>query len=273
MPVFSPASPSELFFVRMHEGPRKHRKCRWSKEARDLVRNYLASQPNNDDSEAGANHRRDLITRLHELTGYPRRACLYFARQLGVKDKQRYAKWTTVEKQKLLDLVALHPPFEVAKMMRRSPGSIRGMLYCLDATAQMGREWFTAYSLATALHIRVEQVQNWISQGWLKARTVETGQLKKQIIDPDDFAVFCKQYRKQIVGRRLNADRLDFVRNYVFPAPHVALLPAREQGYKRRKVNGEVQDGLEPEQAGLKFGPQTAEFESDNYEEARAAGD
>jgi hypothetical protein len=191
---------------------------------------------------------------------------------VGVKNKQQYSEWTTVEQQKLLDLIALHPPFEVAKLMRRSPGSIRGMLYRLDASAQMGREWFTAYTLATALHIRVEEVQKWIARGWLKSRIVETGKLKKHIIDADDFVQFCKGHRKEIVGRRLNIERLDFVYEFVFPPSHVELLPAREQGYKtRRKPGGEVPDGATDKQTGFKFEPDVKGLESPDYGNERVA--
>jgi hypothetical protein len=211
---------------------------------------------------------RGLVTRLHELTGHPPGTCLYFARQLGVKNKQQYAEWTAVEQQKLLDLIALHPPKEVAKIMRRSPGSIRGMLHRLDATAQMGREWFTAYTLAEALHIRVQEVQRWIGLGWLKSRIVETGKLKKPIIDPDDFAEFCKRHRKEVIGRRLNAERLEFVHKFVFPPSHVELLPAREQGYKtRRKLAASVQEDARTAQTGFKFEPDFDLISSGDHEE------
>jgi hypothetical protein len=251
----------------MNREPGKRPRYRWPKEARDLVKVFLANQNVESRPRLAPNKFRDLVTRLHELTGHPRRACLYFARRLGVKNKQQYSEWTTVEQQKLLDLIALHPLFEVAKLMRRSPGSIRGMLYNLDASAQMGREWFTAYTLATALHIRVEEVQKWIARGWLKSRIVETGKLKKHIIDPDDFARFCKVHRKEIVGRRLNIERLDFVYEFVFPPSHVELLPAREQGYKtRRKLGREVPHGVIDKQTGFKFEPEVEGLESPDYD-------
>lgn len=63
------------------------------------------------------------------------------------------------------------------------------------------------YSCRSA-HIRATEVQRWIDQGWLKARVVETGRLKKEIIYADDFAELCKRYRNVIIGHRLNTDRL-----------------------------------------------------------------
>jgi hypothetical protein len=102
------------------------------------------------------------------------------------------------------------------------------MLHRLGESAQRGRDWFTIYSLAEALHIRSDEVQRWIDQGWLKCRIVETTGVKKRIIDPDDFSDFVKLYGPSVVGRRLNADGLWFVKTFVFPPKHAHLLPLRK---------------------------------------------
>jgi hypothetical protein len=47
------------------------------------------------------------------------------------------------------------------------------MLQRLGATAKMGQDWFTKYTLAEALHIRAENAQKWIDRGWLQCRTVQ----------------------------------------------------------------------------------------------------
>ena len=52
--------------------------------------------------------------------------------------------------------------------------------------------------------------------------------LQRQIIDAADFCDFCKQNRREILGNRLNADRLNFVQTFVFPPSHMELLPVRE---------------------------------------------
>jgi len=85
------------------------------------------------------------------------------------------------------------------------------MLRRLGANGRMGQDWFTKYTLAEALHVRAEEVQKWIDQGRLKCRIVQTGILKKEILDAADFCEFCKLRRTEIVGRRLNSDRLNFV--------------------------------------------------------------
>jgi len=149
-------------------------------------------------------------------------------RQFGIREKQLYREWTDKEQQKLLDAIVSHPLHEVTLLLHRSPASVRSMLRRLGANARMGQDWFTRHTLAAALHVRAEQVQKWIERGWLKCRIVQTGRLKKEIIDAADFCEFCKRHRTEIVGRRLNADRLSFVQTFVFPPSHMELLPVRE---------------------------------------------
>jgi hypothetical protein len=126
--------------------------------------------------------------------------------------------------------------------------SVHSMLRRLGANGRIGQDWFTKYTLAEALHIRAEEVQKWIDRGWLNCRIVETGMLKKQIIDAGDFCEFCKQHRAEIVGRRLNFDRLDFVQTFVFPPSHVELLPVREA--KREQAEYEEQMKKDAEAIG-----------------------
>jgi hypothetical protein len=102
------------------------------------------------------------------------------------------------------------------------------MLHRLGANTRMGEDWFTKHTLAKALHIRVEEIQKWIDRGWLKARTVGTEGLRRELIDAEDLCQFCKQHRREVVGRRLNSDRLNFVQTFVFPPSHMELLPVRE---------------------------------------------
>src|SRR2546430_7450575 len=117
--------------------------------------------------------------------------------------------------------------------MRRPPGSVRSMLHRLAGGGRKGREWFTKSSLATALHIRPDEVQKWMDNGWLKHRVVQTSGLKMQTIDPDDFCDFVKRHGRQAVGRRLSYEGLRFVRDYVFPSSHADLLSVRGT-YKKR---------------------------------------
>jgi hypothetical protein len=184
-------------------------------------------------------HLKALVAKVAELSGNPRDACWRFVRQFGIREKQSYREWTIKEQQKLLDLIVSYPLHEVTVLLRRSPASIRSMLRRLGANGRMGQDWFTKYTLAEALHIRAEEVRKWIERGWLKCRIVQTGRLKKEIIDAADFCVFCKYHRAEIVGRRLNSDRLNFVQTFVFPPSHMELLPVREA--KREQAQYEAQ--------------------------------
>ena len=71
-------------------------------------------------------------------------------------------------------------------------------------------------------------MQKWIDRGWLKSRILATSGLKREVINAEDFCQFCKQHRSEIVGRRLNLDRLSFVQTFVFPPSHMELLAVRE---------------------------------------------
>ena len=167
-------------------------------------------------------------------------------------------QWPERVQQRLLDLIAIQPLPEVAIAMRRSPGSIRSMLYRLGAGTRMGQDWFTKHTLAEALHIRAEEVQRWISLGWLKCRLVQTGKLQREIIDADDFSEFCKGHSREVVGRRLNIDRLNFVKDFVFPPSHAELLPVRES--KKERAAYKEQMGKSPQ----------SEIDDEQYDEGLA---
>jgi hypothetical protein len=237
---------------------RRRRTFRWPKEARELVRTYLSAQRTQRHAQGSDDEARVMITRLVEVSGNPRDACWRFARQSGVVAKRAYGQWPERAQQRLLDLIAVQPLPEVAIAMRRSPGSIRSMLYRLGAGAKMGQDWFTKHTLAEALHIRAEEVQRWISLGWLKCRVVRTGKLQREIIDADAFSEFCKTHSRAVVGRRLNVDRLNFVKDFVFPASHAELLPVRES--KKERAAYEEQMGRSPQ----------SDFEDERYDEELA---
>jgi hypothetical protein len=65
---------------------------------------------------------------------------------------------------------------------------------------------------------------------------VQTGRLKKEIIDAADFCEFCRQHRAAIVGRRLNSDRLSFVQTFVFPPSHMNCYPCERPRKNRRST-------------------------------------
>ena len=157
--------------------------------------------------------------------------------------KQAYVQWPERAQQRLLDLIAIQPLPEVAIAMRRSPGSIRSMLYRLGASTRMGQDWFTKYTLAEALHIRAEEVQRWISLGWLKCRLVQTGKLQREIIDADDFSEFCKGHSREVVGTKAEYRPAEFCQRLrVSSKPCGSLASQGEQEGKGgvRRTDGQV---------------------------------
>ncbi|MBZ5505142.1 MAG: hypothetical protein LAO78_06625 [Acidobacteriia bacterium] len=165
--------------------------------------------------------------------------------------------WTEPEQQRLLKLIDLHPINEVAKLMRRSESSIWHMLYRLGANAKMGKDSFTKYTLAVALHVRPETIESWINRGWLKAAEVQTARGKRVVIEAEDFCEFCRQHTKDVVGNRLTKERLDFVYHFAFPPSHAELLPVRES--KRERTAYEALFNQDVEEPPPSFGPEPSE--------------
>jgi hypothetical protein len=62
---------------------------------------------------------------------------------------------------------------------------------------------------------------------------MQTGKLQREIIDADDFSEFCKSHSREVVGRRLNIEKLNFVKDFVFPPSHAELLAVRESKKER----------------------------------------
>jgi hypothetical protein len=229
------------------DGVHKRRVFCWSKEATELAREY--KERTNRSREHDEIGRRKLVTRLAEISGNPRDACLRFLRELGVNQKRAYREWTKPEQQRLLDLITAMPVAEAAKILRRPTGSVRSMLHRLGMGGKTGREWFTKFSLSRALHTRPDEIQKWIDRGWLKSRSVTTAGTKANVIDPDDFCQFVKQYGHAVVSRRLTHETLWFLQNYVFPPSHADLLSVRGTYTKHSaKEDEDARDAEEPKQ-------------------------
>ena len=133
--------------------------------------------------------------------------------------------------------------------MRRSQSSIWHMLYRLGANAKMGKDSFTKYTLAVALHVRPDTVEIWITRGWLKATEIETGRGKRVVIQAEDFCEFCRKHTKDVVGNRLTKERLDFVYQFAFPPSHTELLPVQSAQKEQRAYEAQIQEELENSRA------------------------
>jgi hypothetical protein len=214
----------------------KRRTFRWCKEARELVKDYERIAGNGEHNQAG---RRILITKLTEISGNPRDACLRFVRQFGMAQKRNYREWTKREQQRLLDLIATVPVEEAARSLNRPPGSVRSMLHRLGMGGRTGRDWFTKFSLSRALHTRPDEIQKWIDLGWLRSRVLSTAGVQVHVIYAEDFCEFVKQHGRAVVGHRLTYDTLWFVQNYVFPPSHAELLSVRGT-YNKQSAKTEI---------------------------------
>src|SRR6478672_3493397 len=220
------------------------REFRWSRVARDLVRANM---------NASGTEVTSLISRLVAESGNPRWACRRFVHSMGIRARRPYRLWSEQEQQRLLKLIDLHPVNEIARLMRRSQSSIWHMLQRMGANAKMGKDNFTVYTLAEALHVRPEKIREWISRGWLKARQVETGKAVRVVIEAEDFCEFCRKHTRDVVGNRLTEERLDFVYHFVFPPSHAGLLPVRESKKERNAYDAQL------EEAGKqRFGPEVS---------------
>ncbi len=209
------------------------RPLRWSKAARDRVRANV---------HVRGHELRTLISSLVEETGNPRWACWRFARSMGIRAQRVQKPWTFAEQQRLIKLLDLHPVSEIATLMRRSRSSIWHMLYRLGTNANMGKDSFTKYSLASLLHVRPETVEDWIKKGWLKSRLLESG---RTVIEAADFCEFCKVHTRDVVGNRLHKERLEFVYHFAFPPSHAELLAVRQS--KKERAAYDAQTNEDPE--------------------------
>jgi hypothetical protein len=171
--------------------------------------------------------REQILSKLVQISGNPRDACLRFLRRLGVAEKRSYREWTTREQQRLIELMDDVPVEEAARILRRPPASVRSMLHRLGFGVRQSREWFTVSLLAQALHIGRDEVRKWIDRGRLQCRVVQAQSVKVQIIDAEDFCSFVKNYGRAVIGNRLSYEGLAFVRDYVFPRSHADLLSVR----------------------------------------------
>ena len=209
----------------------------WSQTARKTVRANLNSE---------GDQLQDLIGELAEESGNSKRACWRFAKRMGTRSRRAQRRWTVAEQQRLIKLLDLHSIPEIAKAMRRSQSSIWHMLYRLGFNAKMGKDSFTKYSLACLLHVRPDTIETWINRGWLKTREVEMTQGKRIVIEAEDFCEFCRQHTKDVVGNRLNKERIDFVYRFAFPPSHAELLAVREA----KKERGAYEEHINTDKIG-----------------------
>ena len=98
-------------------GKSSRRTFHWPSEAEQLVR----AQGHQCYSSGRASKREQVISRLIQMSGNPRGACLRFMRRLGLAPQRSYREWTTGEQRHLIELgtrVAKHAVFREANRTR-----------------------------------------------------------------------------------------------------------------------------------------------------------
>ncbi len=194
----------------MSEGnkSRKPRMFKWSQTARDIVRANL---------DVKGPELRDLITRMVEVTGNPRDACLRFARQIGLKAMRTYRRWSPKEKEKLEDLLDVHRVRETAILLRRSPDQLYSMMHCLGISGKSGSS-LSVYKVAEYLHKRPATVRKWIDSGALEAPNEGTEEVPRYMITFDALKRFHRKHGGLIDASRVDRRRFQFLLESVFPS-------------------------------------------------------
>jgi hypothetical protein len=191
--------------------PKKRRQPRifkWSRIARQtILANLNASGP----------ELRKLITEISQQTGNPRDACLRFARQLGVKAKQSYRRWTPEEHRKLENELEVHKVRKVAIRLRRTPTQIYGMMHRLGISGKKLTDKLSLYAVARSLCKHPQVVRQWIQSGALDAENEGTERVPRWMISQTDLQRFEKKHRKLIAASHVDRERLRFICGYVFP--------------------------------------------------------
>ena len=212
--------------------PRRRRRFKWPGAVRKLVR-----------ESAGVSGREisELITKVQEMTGYPRRACRLFVNRAGLFEDRSYHRWTVDEQERLLQLLEKHTVPEAAGIIKRSQKSVYALLSRLRIGAKDEHDWFSVSALADALVVSEEKIEGWIRKGWLKPTLIEAGKLTWRVIKPDAFSTFCRRYGHKVVGNRLSKERLEFVHHYVFAPSHAHLFSVRESKKERRAFQKQME--------------------------------
>lgn len=193
--------------------PKKRRKPRtfkWSRTARQTILANL--------NASGAELRR-LITEISQQTGNPRDACLRFARQLGLKAKQHYRRWSKQDIQKMENDLEVHKVRRVAVGLGRTRNQVYGMMHRLGIS---GKEKFTdrisLYAVARGIRKHPRVVRQWVQMKALHAQNEGTEAVPRWMISQEDLQRFEKKHHKLIKASHVDRQRLKFMCEYVFPS-------------------------------------------------------
>jgi len=152
---------------------------------------------------------------------------------MGNKAKNGYKRWPASEQERLLETLDKLKVREAAHKMRCSPSAIYGMLRRLHVTAILRQDCISKSRLAAVFHVHFYVVDSWIEKGMLNATVLQVGKVNRTTIRPHDLYQFCLQYREEVIGNRLNLERIEFIYKYLFPPDHNELFSVRKHKKER----------------------------------------
>ena len=184
-----------------------------------------------------------VITQLVEETGNPRDACLRFARQLGMKAKRPYRRWSQKEREELENKIEQHNVRKLALQLRRTPGQLYAMMHRMGISSKTS-DRLSMYALARLLHKRPSILRGWILRRELEAENEGTEKVPRYMISQESLRRFCQKHRELIDASRVDPERLKFIFEYIFPRSHQDLLSVRESKKEREAFREQVGEEL-----------------------------
>ena len=183
----------------------QHMQYNWTEELDGiLVQGY----------KEGGKAKIEAIRRIQSQTGWPRYVFWNRARKLQLSPNRRNGNrsWSETEDKYLLDFVGSKNPREIAKRLKRSVSAIRARLRHLGNGRRISirvQDGHTKEELARYLGRSKRTIQNWIDQGWLKARYEGTNRNNDTLrVTDEDFRSFWKQHPWEVPFYKLSHESL-----------------------------------------------------------------
>jgi len=204
-----------------------------------------------------------LVRRLQRQTGRSDQECWRFVIKYGIKAETDNRRWHPEELDEARELLTKYSVEEVAKRLNRSPRAVWCALNRRQLSVREIRcDCFSVQALARAVHVRKQEVMQWIEQGWLQATVTNQGGRKNYRITPEALAAFYKQHLHDLLQRRIpNHSLFEAYIQYCFSPKHTTgeqLLEVRRDK-RERAAFAAVQNG----QA---FSGESEEEDDDNFD-------
>ena len=180
-----------------------------------------------------------LVVKLQRITGNPRRECWRFLITEGLESGHSSRRWTDEELELARELIAEHPVEQVATRLGRSVKAVYSAMSRINVSLREVRcDLHTPSSIARVLHVRREEVNTWIRNGWLVQTAARVGSRSIRYITPDAFVAFWKTYQEQVLTKR----RFQFARFEAFY--QYCYTPKHTVGEQLLKVRGDKRERL-----------------------------